>query len=308
MTEKRTLGSRMKRHIPVYLLMLPGIIYLIINNYIPLFGLVIAFKNINFRKGIFGSDWCGLDNFTFLFKTKDAWIITRNTILYNVVFIILGFVVSIFIAILLSNVKRKGALKVYQTSILLPHLVSWVIVAYIVYAFLSPETGIINKRLFPALGIEPVSWYTDKTWWPFILTFMSIWKTTGYSSIIYLSSILGISDEYYEAAVLDGASKLQQITKITLPLLKPTIITMFILNVGRMFYSDFGLFYQIPMNSGALFSVTSTIDTYVFRGLLELGDIGMSAAAGFYQSIVGFLLVIGSNALVRKVSADDALF
>lgn len=308
MTGKRTLGIRIRQHIPVYLLMLPGMIYLIINNYIPLFGLVIAFKNINFRKGIFGSDWCGLENFTFLFKTKDAWIITRNTILYNVVFIILGFVVSIFIAILLSNVKRKGVLKVYQTSILLPHLVSWVIVAYIVYAFLSPETGIINKRLFPALGIEPIAWYTDKTWWPIILTFMNVWKTTGYSSIIYLSSILGISDEYYEAAVLDGASKLQQITKITLPLLKPTIITMFILNVGRMFYSDFGLFYQIPMNSGALFSVTSTIDTYVFRGLLELGDIGMSAAAGFYQSIVGFMLVIGSNALVRKVSADDALF
>lgn len=297
-----------KRYIPVYLLMVPGLLYLLINNYVPMFGLMIAFKKINFRKGIFGSDWCGLDNFTFLFRTKDAWIITRNTLLYNVAFIVLGTLVAIFIAILLSEVKNKRHLKMYQTSILLPHLVSWVIVAYVVYAFLSPETGIFNKQLLPALGMEPVSWYTDKTWWPVILTVMHIWKITGYSSIIYLSSILGISDEYYEAAMLDGATKMQQIFMITLPLLKSAIITMFILNVGRIFYSDFGLFYQIPMNSGALYSVTNTIDTYVFRALLQLGDIGMSSAAGFFQSVIGFLMVIGSNALIRKLSAEDALF
>lgn len=305
---KKVLGRRIRRYIPVYVLMLPGLLYLVINNFLPMFGLVIAFKDINFRKGIFGSDWCGLENFEFLFRTKDAWIITRNTILYNIAFIILGTIVAIFIAVLLSNVKRKISLKFYQTAILLPHLVSWVIVAYIVYAFLSPETGIFNKQLFPALGLEPINWYTDKTWWPFILIFMNIWKGTGYSSIIYLSSILGISDEYYEAAMLDGASKIQQITQITIPLLKPTIITMFILSVGRIFYSDFGLFYQVPMNSGPLYSVTNTIDTYVFRGLLQLGDIGMSSAAGFYQSIVGFLLVLASNAVIRKVSSENALF
>lgn len=305
---KKVLGRRIRRYIPVYVLMLPGLLYLVINNFLPMFGLVIAFKDINFRKGIFGSDWCGLENFEFLFRTKDAWIITRNTILYNIAFIILGTIVAIFIAVLLSNVKRKISLKFYQTAILLPHLVSWVIVAYIVYAFLSPETGIFNKQLFPALGLEPINWYTDKTWWPLILIFMNIWKGTGYSSIIYLSSILGISDEYYEAAMLDGASKIQQITQITIPLLKPTIITMFILSVGRIFYSDFGLFYQVPMNSGPLYSVTNTIDTYVFRGLLQLGDIGMSSAAGFYQSIVGFLLVLASNAVIRKVSSENALF
>lgn len=305
---KKVLGRRIRRYIPVYVLMLPGLLYLVINNFLPMFGLIIAFKDINFRKGIFGSDWCGLENFEFLFRTKDAWIITRNTILYNIAFIILGTIVAIFIAVLLSNVKRKISLKFYQTAILLPHLVSWVIVAYIVYAFLSPETGIFNKQLFPALGLEPINWYTDKTWWPLILIFMNIWKGTGYSSIIYLSSILGISDEYYEAAMLDGASKIQQITQITIPLLKPTIITMFILSVGRIFYSDFGLFYQVPMNSGPLYSVTNTIDTYVFRGLLQLGDIGMSSAAGFYQSIVGFLLVLASNAVIRKVSSENALF
>ena len=305
---KKVLGLRIRRYIPVYVLMLPGLLYLVINNFLPMFGLVIAFKDINFRKGIFGSDWCGLENFEFLFRTKDAWIITRNTILYNIAFIILGTIVAIFIAVLLSNVKRKISLKFYQTAILLPHLVSWVIVAYIVYAFLSPETGIFNKQLFPALGLEPINWYTDKTWWPLILIFMNIWKGTGYSCIIYLSSILGISDEYYEAAMLDGASKIQQITQITIPLLKPTIVTMFILSVGRIFYSDFGLFYQVPMNSGPLYSVTNTIDTYVFRGLLQLGDIGMSSAAGFYQSIVGFLLVLASNAVIRKVSSENALF
>lgn len=306
--KKRRLKQELKRYTPIYLLMLPGFIYLIVNNYIPMFGLVIAFKKINFRKGIFGSDWCGLKNFEFLFRTKDAWIITRNTVLYNVAFIVLGMVVALFFAILLSEVKNKRHLKIYQTSILLPHLVSWVVIAYIVYALLSPETGILNKKVLPALGIQPVSWYSNKGPWPYILTIMHLWKGFGYSSIIYLSSILGISDEYYEAAMLDGATKWQQITRITLPLLKSTMITLLILNIGRIFYSDFGLFYQIPMNAGPLYSVTNTIDTYVFRALLQLGDIGMSSAAGFYQSIVGFVMVMGANALVRRLSAEDALF
>ena len=288
--------------------MLPGMFYLLINNYLPMAGLVIAFKKFNYRKGIFGSDWNGLKNFEFLFRTKDAWIITRNTLLYNVAFILIGTMVAIFVAVLLSEVKKKNTLKVYQTSILLPHLVSWVIISYIVYELLAVDVGILNRELFPLLGIEKVSWYTDTTYWPFILVFLYIWKITGYNSIIYLSSILGISEEYYEAAVLDGATKMQQVFKITLPLLKPTIVTMFILNIGRIFYADFGLFYQIPMNSGALNSVTQVLDTYVYRGLLELGDVGMSAAAGFYQSVVGFFMVIASNLVVRKLSAEDALF
>ena len=306
--QSNTLKKRIRRYIPIYLIMLPGMLYLLINNYLPMAGLVIAFKKFNFRKGIFGSDWNGLKNFEFLFRTKDAWIITRNTLLYNVAFILIGTMVAIFVAVLLSEVKKKNTLKVYQTSILLPHLVSWVIISYIVYELLAVDVGILNRQLFPLLGIEKVSWYTDTTYWPFILVFLYIWKITGYNSIIYLSSILGISEEYYEAAVLDGATKMQQVFKITLPLLKPTIVTMFILNIGRIFYADFGLFYQIPMNSGALNSVTQVLDTYVYRGLLELGDVGMSAAAGFYQSVVGFFMVIASNLVVRKLSAEDALF
>lgn len=306
--ERRNLRRELKRYLPVYLLMLPGLAYLAVNNYAPMFGLVIAFKKMNFRKGIFGSEWVGLKNFQFLFQTEDAWIITRNTLLYNIAFIILGMILALFVAILLSEVKKKLCLKIYQTSILLPHLISWVVIAYIVYALLSPDTGILNKRILPAFGLEPVNWYTNKTYWPFILTFMHLWKGFGYSSIIYLSSILGISSEYYEAAMLDGATKWQQIKLITVPLLKSTMITMLILNIGRIFYSDFGLFYQIPMNSGPLYSVSNTIDTYVFRALLQLGDIGMSSAAGFYQSIVGFFMVVGANALVRKISAEDALF
>lgn len=306
--EKRNLRRELKRYLPVYLLMLPGLIYLAVNNYAPMFGLVIAFKKMNFRKGIFGSEWVGLKNFQFLFQTEDAWIITRNTLLYNIAFILLGMVLALFVAILLSEVKNKLSLKVYQTSILLPHLISWVVIAYIVYALLSPDTGILNKRVLPAFGLDPVNWYTSKGYWPFILTFMHLWKGFGYSSIIYLSSILGISGEYYEAAMLDGATKWQQIKMITIPLLKSTMITLLILNTGRIFYSDFGLFYQIPMNSGPLYSVSNTIDTYVFRALLQLGDIGMSSAAGFYQSIVGFFMVVGANALVRRISAEDALF
>ena len=306
--QSNTLKKRIRRYIPIYLIMLPGMFYLLINNYLPMAGLVIAFKKFSFRKGIFGSDWNGLKNFEFLFRTKDAWIITRNTLLYNVAFILIGTMVAIFVAVLLSEVKKKNTLKVYQTSILLPHLVSWVIISYIVYELLAVDVGILNRELFPLLGIEKVSWYTDTTYWPFILVFLYIWKITGYNSIIYLSSILGISEEYYEAAVLDGATKMQQVFKITLPLLKPTIVTMFILNIGRIFYADFGLFYQIPMNSGALNSVTQVLDTYVYRGLLELGDVGMSAAAGFYQSVVGFFMVIASNLVVRKLSAEDALF
>lgn len=306
--QSNTLKKRIRRYIPIYLIMLPGMFYLLINNYFPMAGLVIAFKKFNYRKGIFGSDWNGLKNFEFLFRTKDAWIITRNTLLYNVAFILIGTMVAIFVAVLLSEVKKKNTLKVYQTSILLPHLVSWVIISYIVYELLAVDVGILNRELFPLLGIEKVSWYTDTTYWPFILVFLYIWKITGYNSIIYLSSILGISEEYYEAAVLDGATKMQQVFKITLPLLKPTIVTMFILNIGRIFYADFGLFYQIPMNSGALNSVTQVLDTYVYRGLLELGDVGMSAAAGFYQSVVGFFMVIASNLVVRKLSAEDALF
>lgn len=289
-------------------MMLPGLIYLLINNYLPLFGLSIAFKDVNYSKGIWNSDWIGLKNFEYLFKTDDAFIITRNTILYNAAFIVLGLIISIGIAILLNEIRNKMAARFYQSVIILPFLISIIIVSYLVYAMFSVNTGMVNKTLLPALGLDPISWYTEPKYWPFILTFVHIWKGAGYSCIVYLAAIIGIDPEYYEAAKLDGASKWMQIRKITLPMITPVIIILTLLGIGRIFYSDFGLFYQVPMNSGALFSTTNVIDTYVFRGLMQLGDIGMSSAAGFYQSLVGFVLVLTSNYIVRKIDKDNALF
>jgi len=292
----------------LYVMMLPGLIYLLVNNYIPMFGLLIAFKNVNFTKGILQSDWIGFKNFEFLFKSADAFIITRNTILYNVSFIIINTIVAVAIAILLNEIKNKLILSLYQSLILLPYLISMVVVSYLVYAFLSTDAGLLNKTILPALGLKEIMWYTEPKVWPIILTLVSNWKGVGFLSVIYFSSIVGISGEYYEAAKIDGATKWQQIKLITIPLIKPTIIIMTMLAIGRIFYSDFGLFYQVPLNSGALYSTTNVIDTYVFRGLLQLGNIGMSSAAGMYQSVVGFVLIILSNYAVRKFSSDDALF
>ena len=303
---RKTLKT-IKRFLPVYLMALPGFIYLFINNYMPLPGLVLAFKNFNVRKGIWGSDWAGLTNFKYLFETQDAWVITRNTILYNMAFIIINTVGAIAVAIILSELTGKIK-NIYQSVILLPYLISAVIVSYIVFAFLSTENGFINNTILSGLGLEEVSWYTEKKYWPFILTFVSAWKNIGYQCIIYLATLLGFDKAYYEAAQIDGASIWQQIRLITLPLLKPTVIMLTMMSVGRIFYSDFGLFYQIPQNSGALYSVTNTIDTYVYRGLLEAGNISMSAAAGFYQSMVGFILVMAANLLVRRIDKDSALF
>ncbi|MFF2890483.1 ABC transporter permease [Paenibacillus sp. NPDC057967] len=289
-------------------MMLPGLAYLIINNYLPMFGLSIAFKDINYAKGIWASDWIGLKNFEYLFKTTDAYIITRNTLLYNAVFIVLGLAIAIAIAILLNEIRSKMARGFYQSVILLPYLISIILVSYLVYAMLSVDAGFINKTILPMLGLDPISWYLEPKYWPYILTVVHIWKGAGYSCIIFLAAILSIDREYYEAAELDGASKWMQIRKITFPMITPIITMLTLLGIGRIFYSDFGLFYQVPMNSGALYETTNVIDTYVFRGLMQLGDIGMSAAAGFYQSLVGFILVLVSNYIVRRFDKDNALF
>lgn len=299
---------RWKRILPFYVMALPGLIYLLVNNYIPMFGILIAFKKINFREGILGSPWSGLDNFRFLFASADAWIITRNTILYNVAFFIVGNVTAIVIAILINEIYNKAAKKAYQSLILLPYLMSWVIVSYLAYTFLSAETGMINKSILEPLGLETVNWYQEKKYWPFILIFFNVWKGVGYSMIIYLSSIVGISSDYYEAAKIDGAGKLKQIRYITLPLLKPTVITLFILSVGQIFRSDFGLFYQLPRNSGTLYSVTRTLDVYIYQALMKNNDYGMSSAASVYQSIVGFVLILAANQLVKRYEKNSALF
>ena len=287
---------------------LPGILYLIINNYIPMFGVFLAFKDYNYFQGIFGSEWCGFENFEFLFRTRDAWLITRNTLLYNAAFIVLGTIFSIFLAILLHELGTRRRVKFFQASLLLPNLLSWVVIGFIVYAFLNADTGFMNNTVAKTFGLEPVNWYTTTGPWPFILTLVYLWKFSGCNSIIYVSAIAGIDKSIFEAADLDGAGKWQQIFHITIPMLKPTVMILTLMAIGRIFYSDFGLFYQVPQNAGRLFDVTQTIDTYVYRGLMELNDVGMAAAAALYQSLVGFLLVVGANALVRKLDPDNALF
>lgn len=298
----------MKSNLPLLLIALPGIIYLVINNYLPMLGLSLAFKNYSLRKGVFGSDWCGFKNFEFLFKTKDAWIMTRNTILYNVAFIVLGTIVAIALAVMMCELGKRARVKFFQGALLLPNLLSWVVIGFIAYAFLNGETGFINNTILAGLGMDKISWYSYKNAWPAILIIVNLWKNMGYQSIVYMASISGMDKSIYEAAAIDGATKMQQIFRITLPMLKPTIITLTLMSIGRIFYSDFGLFYQVPQNSGALFSVTQTIDTYVYRGLMELNDVGMSAAAGLYQSLVGFALVLIANTIVRKADPENALF
>ncbi|MEK0312970.1 ABC transporter permease [Cohnella sp. 56] len=287
--------------------MLPGLLYLLINNYMPMLGVVIAFKEINFTKGIWHSDWVGFHNFKYLFATSDAYVITRNTILYNTAFIVLGLILSVAVAILLNEVRSRIR-KAYQSALLLPYFLSTVIVAYLLFGLLSPEYGLMNKAVLPMLGLDPVYWYMDPKYWPVILTLVYIWKSIGYSSIVYIAAIVGIDQEYYEAATIDGATKWRQIRHITIPLLYPIMTIMTLLAVGKIFYSDFGLFFQVPMNSGPLLPATNTIDTYVYRGLMQLGDISMASAAGLYQSVVGFALVLLSNFAVRKINRDNALF
>ncbi|SFF18988.1 putative aldouronate transport system permease protein [Paenibacillus algorifonticola] len=300
--------KRLKRYAPLFIMIIPGVIYLFINNYLPMLGLIIAFKDVNFAKGILASDWIGFKNFEYLFKTEDAWIITRNTLLYNISFIILNLIIAVGIAILLNEVKKKVAARFYQSIVLIPYLISMVIVGYLVLAMLSGETGFINKQILPLFGIDPISWYSEPKYWPVILVIVNVWKNVGYLCIIYLAAIIGIDPEYYEAATIDGAGKWRQITQITIPLIAPVITIMTLLQIGRIFYSDFGLFYQVPLNTGELLSTTNVVDTYVYRALINLGDIGMSSAAGLYQSVVGFVLVLLSNYIVSKRNRDNALF
>lgn len=303
--QKKSSGQK---HWTLILFMVPGLVYLLVNNYIPMAGILLAFKKVNYTTGIFKSPWCGLSNFKYLFKTKDAAIIFRNTVLYNLAFIVLGTAAAVATAILLGEVKKKKLLKIYQTSILLPHILSTAVIAYLAFAFLSKDSGFLNNGIIKPLGGEAISWYSKPKYWPFILTFIQLWRSVGYTTIMYYATLVGIDTSYYEAAVIDGASTWDQIRYITLPCLKTTIITLTIMNLGRMFYSDFGLFYQVPMNNGLLFNATNTLDTYVYRGLLELNDIGRASAACFIQSVLGFVLVWGANALTRKVDPDSAVF
>lgn len=297
-----------KRYWVLYLMFVPAAVYFLINNYLPMAGLVIAFKKINFSLGIFKSPWVGLNNFKYLFKTADAWIITRNTLLYNLLFIVLNNLFGVAFAILLNEIQSKKSRNILQGTLMLPYLISMVIVSYLAYGFLSGESGYINNSILLPLGKEKLAWYATPKYWPWILTFVEIWKNAGYVSIIYYSAIVGIDPGYYEAAALDGANRWQQIRHVILPELRSVVIILSLLGVSKIFYSDFGLFYQVPMNSGALYNATNTIDVYVYNALLNIGDISMSSAAGFYQSIVGFIVVLVANGIVRKKSPENALF
>lgn len=303
--------SKFRQNLELLLLTVPGAAWFLIFAYLPMFGVIVAFKNWqihgNFFESLIKSPSVGFDNFKFLFQSSDAWLITKNTVMYNAVFIICGIVLPVTLAILLKEVFNKKLSKFYQTSMFLPYFLSWVVVSYCLYAFLSPDKGYLNNILIK-FGVDPVSWYTTPGAWPFIIIFMSQWKGVGYGTVVYLASICGIDKSYYEAALIDGATKWQQIKHITIPLLKPIMIIMFITSVGGIFRADFGLFYQLPKNSGALYPVTNVIDTYVYRGLMNLGNIGMSSAAALYQSFVGMILILVTNGIVRKVDKENAFF
>ena len=309
MRSKSTFLIRVKKFWPFYCFIIPGFIYLFCNNYLPMIGLWMSFTKVNLTKGIFSGEFVGLNNFKFLVNSMDFGLMVRNTIGYNLIFLVLGPVVGILLALFMNEIVGTRLLKIQQTIILLPQLVSIQIVTYIVYAFLSTDTGMLKKSILPLFGVsESISWYTNAAAWPFILIFVHIWKSAGFSSIIYFSSLLSISSDYYEAAELDGATKWKQFWHITLPLLKPTIITLTIIGLGAIFKSDFGLFYQVPMDNGALYDVTQTIDTYVFRGMTGSGNLGYSAAAGFLQSFIGFATVVNANFAIQKISPEDAMF
>ncbi|BFT73548.1 ABC transporter permease [Paenibacillus sp. P36] len=299
---------------PALLVMtLPGLILLVAFHYLPIGGILIAFKDFSYSGGSFlknfeNSPWVGLKNFEFFIQTPDAFIITRNTILYNLVFIALGTAVSVFLAIALNELRNRRAAKIYQTFILLPYFLSWIAVSYLFFGFLSADKGIMNSMILQPLGTKPVEWYSQQAYWPYILIFANLWKYAGYNAIVYLAAITGIDPDYYEAASLDGASKWQQIRHITIPSISTVITLMVLLGIGRMFFADFGLFYQVPLNSGALFEVTNVIDTYVYRALMNSGDIGMSAAASTFQAFVGFVLVVLSNWVVRRIDKEKAIF
>ena len=297
----------MKQFIPLYIMMLPGLFYLLVNNYIPMTGIIVAFKKYNVNDGIYRSPWNGFKNFEYLLTSNDAFTIIRNTFCYNVAFIIVNNIIGIILAIFICDVAHKGLKKLYQSSILLPFLVSIVVTSYIVFAFLSHENGMFNALLL-AQGKEKILWYNSPKYWPFILVFVNCWKGVGYGTLIYIATVSGIDGTYYEVAALDGANKWQQIKNITLPFLIPSVITLLLMSIGRIFYSDFGLFYQIPQNSGTLYPVTNTIDTYVYRALISSGGIGRSSAAGVFQSVVGFTLVVFSNWIVSKASPENAVF
>ncbi|MFD1410238.1 ABC transporter permease [Lapidilactobacillus gannanensis] len=309
--KKTNFRETFKKNRPLFILSLPGIIWFAIFSYLPMFAILVAFKhfklNGNFIHSFITSDWAGFDNFKFLFSSGDAALIIRNTLLYNIVFIILNIVIPLIVALAINEIFNKQLSKLYQSVLFIPYFLSMVVVSYVVFAFLDPTSGFFNAVL-SMFGHKPIQFYMEPKYWPFILTTVQVWKNIGYNMIIFLAAICGLDKSYYEAAMLDGASKWQQTKSITLPMLTPVLVMLLIMAVGGIFRTDFGLFYQVPKNSGALISVTQTIDTYIYRGLTSMGDIGLSSAGGLLQSVVGFVLVVITNGIVKKYDRSQSLF
>ena len=295
------------------LLGLPATIWFAVFAYLPLFGLIVAFKDYRLQPGmgflgsLFASKWAGFKNFTFFLTSNTFAMLLRNTLLYNLVFIIINLVVPVTLAIVINQLFSKMASKCYQTLMFFPYFMSWVVVSYFVYAFLSPKGGFANL-IIEAFGGEDVMWYSAPQYWPFILVFMSTWKSMGYNMVVYLASITGIDTSLYEAAILDGATKWQQAKYITIPTIRPMIIMMFILNIGHIFYSDFGLFYQVTQElPNSLYNVASTFDTYIFMALQSQANIAQTAAAGLFQSVCCCITVLITNFIVSKIDPDSAI-
>lgn len=295
-----------KKKLPLFILALPGIILLFLFAYLPLTGLVIAFKNVDYSKGIWASDWVGFKNFEFFFKSNDALRVTRNTLVMNALFIVVTLIISVTIAIMLYYAGKK-MLRVTQTILFLPYLISWVVASYALEAFIDARYGVINQAL-SALGMNTINFYYTPKWWYAIMVICYIWKNAGYYSILYYTKLLSIDPSLYEAAEIDGAGTWQKIRYITLYMLRPLIVTLCIIQVGNIFYSDFGMFYFLTRNNGMLYPVTDTIDTYIFRALKTVNDPGMGAAEGLFQSAMGFVLVLGSNKLAKKIDTEGAIF
>ncbi|TME23835.1 MAG: sugar ABC transporter permease [Chloroflexi bacterium] len=290
-------------------MMLPGLLVLFVFAYLPMFGIIIAFKDYRAYQGVLGSQWVGLKNFQYLFGTDDARRIVVNTLAMNALFIVSVLVVALAIALLLKEVQgsSRWLSKFYQSTLFFPYLFSYVIINYFVFALLNTSNGFVNHTL-EAVGVHPVNWYQSAQSWPVILTLVTVWKNAGFWSIVYLAGIIAINPEYYEAATIDGASRWRQMWRITLPLLKPLIVINLLLSIGRIFYADFGLFYQVTRNAPELYPTTDVIDTYVYRTLTTIGDVGMASAAGTFQAVVGFFLVLLSNWLVRRTEPQSAIF
>lgn len=288
------------------MLSLPAVIYIFIFSYLTMFGVIIAFKNYRYDKGIWGSEWIGLDNFRFFFISEKAFIVTRNTILYNVWFWIVTTFCALLVAILLNEISRRWS-KYYQTVMFLPTFVSWVVIMFLVQMFLDHDNGFVN-RLLMSIGGDRVRWYLEPAYWPAILTLAHLWKSIGFSALVYYAGIVAIDPSYYEAAKMDGATRFQMVRKITIPMLSPLITILLIMTIGSMFRGDFGLHYFVSNNSPLLYNSVDIIDTFVYRALAVSGDTSMAAAVGLYQSLVGFVLVVAANYTVRKINDENSLW